>query len=197
MITESLSVPAEVSEQIQSVHAEVETLQRELHQALEVWHGALLGEKNQFDELLRHKESAWMEQEAEWQRQKQAYEQRIQDLQNEFDIRLKQTEQNAVRSLNELEDAWQRDKLTWTPAGAPAAETAPTTPDWIAEKQTLETRVLELETQLAQLSESPADPVGFSNELLNACLQALDHQIEVLYDLVQNHHDFANREPLS
>lgn len=203
MITQNPAVPTEVTEQIQTLKTQVETLQRELSQAMEIWHQTLQGEKRNFAELLLHKESAWQEQEAEWLKQKQAFEQRIEDMQTEFESRLRQTEQNATRTFNELEDAWQRDKLSWqTPKPQPTPELAPeqSLAPWLEEKQTLETRIRELEARLMEVPaavETVSEKSPLSDELLQACLHALDHQIEVLYDLVQHHSQFAYRESLS
>jgi len=106
-------VPAEISETIGNLHNEIEKLRLELGQALEVWQSTLVAERAQFDELLKHKELAWSEQENQWARQSQAYEQRLEELKSDFEVRLKQTEQNASQALAQLDDDWQRDKLEW------------------------------------------------------------------------------------
>src|ERR1700733_11040450 len=117
MITEKPTdvVPPEIFQNIESLHGEVDKLQRELSQALEVWQTTLADEKKNFDELLEHKELAWQEQASQWSRQSQAYEERMTELKFELESRLKQSEQNAARALAELDDAWQRDKLEWGP----------------------------------------------------------------------------------
>jgi len=222
--TAVLAVPAEISETIGTLHAEVETLRRELTQALDVWQSTLAVEKNRFNELLEHKELAWREQESQWAAQAQTYEDRLEGLKTDFESRLKQTEQNAVHALAELDDAWQRDKLAWTPA--------PAVP-WPDERRALEEKAQSLENQLAdverlrteeragyesrireiedrariaagptpstvkalqgQLSEfqqavaSFQDRAAHSDELVSACVLALDYQISVLYDLIQQY----------
>src|SRR6185503_14333664 len=100
--------PADVSGSVEKMCEDVDNLRRELSQAQEVWQSTLAAEKNHFDELLAHKEMAWREQESEWARQCQAYEQRFAVLKSEFESRLKQTEQHAAHALSELDDAWQR-----------------------------------------------------------------------------------------
>src|ERR1700733_14857169 len=106
MITDSTTtVPTEVFQNIDGLHKKVEGLQRELAQALEVWQGTLNDEKNKFSELLEHKNLAWQEQDGQWTRQSQAYEERLVEMKADFEARLKQTEQNAVRALAELDDA--------------------------------------------------------------------------------------------
>ncbi len=179
MISEPLAaVPAEVTSQIEQLQAEIETLQRELGQARDVWRGTLEVEKKQFEEFVQHKTLAWQEQETQWLRQKLAYEQRIEELKTEFEARLKQTEQNAVRSLNELDDAWQRDKLDWGAKSAPPAIAA--APVASPQLDTLRQQLVDLQDQMATAQSKSAQ----SDNLVDACLQALDHQIEVLYDLM-------------
>lgn len=112
-------VPAEISETIGNLHREIEKLKLELGQALEVWQSTLTAERAQFGELLKHKELAWAEQENQWARQSQAYEQRLEELKSDFEARLKQTEQNASQALAQLDDDWQRDKLEWGNAAGP------------------------------------------------------------------------------
>ena len=117
MVTETdvSVVPPEISDTIGRLQTEIEKLQGELAQALTVWQSALDAEKAQFDDLVRHKELAWQEQESQWAGQSRTYEERLEALSSDFESRLKQTEQNAARSLSELDDAWQRDKLEWGP----------------------------------------------------------------------------------
>jgi hypothetical protein len=226
MITEPTApaVPAEISETIGTLQTEIESLRRELTQALDVWQSTLAAEKNRFEELLQHKELAWHEQESRWAAQAEAYEVRLEGLKTDFESRLKQTEQNAVHALSELDDAWQREKLSWTPA--------PAVP-WPDDRRALEEKVQSLEHQLAdverlwteeragyesriqgmesrariaagptpstvkalqgQLSEfqqavaSFQDRAAHSDELVSACVLALDYQISVLYDLIQQY----------
>ena len=204
MITDSTSaVPTEVFQNIDVLHEKVEKLQRELSQALEVWQGTLNDEKNKFSELLEHKDLAWQEQDVQWTRQCQAYEERLAEMKADFEARLKQTEQNAVRALAELDDAWQRDKLEWGPAARA---------EWPAQRRELEARAQALEQRIQELESRPEVTTGptpetvkalesqltdfqqtvaslqnqaaQSDELVNACVQAIDYQISVLHDLV-------------
>jgi len=204
MITEpavpgSTVVPTEISETIGNLHGEINKLKLELGQAMDVWQSTLASEKGQLGELLKHKELAWTEQENQWAKQSQAYEQRLGDLKADFEARLKQTEQNAAQALAQLDDDWQRDKLEWG-----------SQEQWAIERQALKEKVASLESALAEkkASASPTpdtvkvlqgqllefqqtvasfqDRAARSDELVNACVQALDYQISVLYDLVQH-----------
>jgi len=216
MITDlpSSSVPTEISENIDKVHTSVEQLHRELAQAQEVWQTTLVAEKNHFDELLKHKELAWREQEDQWAKQTQAYEARLESLKSDFESRLKQNEQLTAHALSELDDAWQRDKLEWGPSAGNA---------WRSEKQAMEEKITSLQNELAekdrsvqaapsaaavsdahvealqsQLRQFQTTVASFqdretrSDELVSACMQALDYQISVLYDLV---HHYASEQP--
>jgi hypothetical protein len=208
MVTESSSavVPPEVFQNIESLNGQVESLQRELTQALDVWQTTIADEKTRFEDLLEHKDLASQEQDGQWARQKDAFEERLSEIKSEFEMRLLQTEQNATRALSELDDAWQRDKLEWGPAAQAT---------WPAERRELEDKIQYLEEELAQLRkeqvlQTSAGPtpetvkalqaqlLDFqqtvaslqtralrSDELISACVQALDYQISVLYDLVQ------------
>jgi len=200
-------VPPEVSQSIETLYGEVESLERELDQALDVWRTTIADERKKFEDLLEHKQLASQEQDGQWARQKEAFEERLSEIKSEFEMRLIQTEQNATRSLSELDDAWQRDKLEWGPAAQA---------QWPAERRQLEDKVQALEEELAQLrrehvvqaSAGPTpetvkalqaqlldfqqtvaslqDRASRSDDLVNACVQALDYQISVLYDLVQH-----------
>jgi hypothetical protein len=226
MITETSStvVPPELFQTIETLQGNAEKLQRELAQALEVWQSTLTDDKNKFEELLGHKELAWQEQNGQWARQSQAYEERLAELKSEFDSRLKQTEQNAARALTELDDAWQRDKLAWGPAAqqewpaqrreleakAQALEERLSAIEsaHAAEREALQTRIWDLasrpepaagptpetvkalQSQLLEFQGTVAslqDQASHSDELVNACVQALDYQISVLYDLVYHY----------
>jgi Skp family chaperone for outer membrane proteins len=208
MITETSStvVPPEVFENIQTLNGQVENLQRELTQALEVWQATLADEKQKFEELLARKELAFQEQDGQWARQNQAYEERLAEMKTEFETRLSQTEQNATRALSDLDDAWQRDKLEWGPA-APS--------EWPAERRELQEKVKALEDELAGLTQERAlqdaaaptpetvkalevqllesqqtasslqDRATFSEEILSNSVKSLDDPIYFLSELVQ------------
>jgi len=200
-------VPPEVFQNIDLLNGKVENLQRELRLALDVWQTTIADERKKFEDLLEHKELAFQEQDGQWGRQKQAFEDRLTEIKSEFETRLLQSEQNATRALSELDDAWQRDKLEWGPAAQA---------QWPAERRQLEDKVQALEEELAALSRehvvqasagptpetvkalqaqlldfqqavaSLQDRASRSDDLVNACVQALDFQISVLYDLVQH-----------
>jgi len=203
MITETAAtaVPPQISESIGKLQTEVEKLQQELTQALDVWQSTLKTEKSQFDELLKHKELAWREQEEQWARQSQAYEEKLETLRSEFESRLKQSETFAAHALGELDDAWQRDKLEWGPT---ARDQWPSQRRELEEKVRSLERALEektkagptqstiqaLEAQLVQFQQTVTsfqDRAARSDELVSACMQALDYQISVLYDLVHHY----------
>jgi len=203
-------VPPEVFQNIESLNEQVDSLKRELAQAQEVWQGTLAEEKRKYEELLEHKELASREQEKQWARQTQAYEERLSEMATEFEARLAQNDQNAARALAELDDAWQHDKLGWGP-GSQA--------DWPAQRRELEVKAQALEEKLARLEGVIAVPAAAqagptpetvkalqdqliefqqtvaalqdrasrSDDLVNACVKALDYQISVLYDLVQHY----------
>jgi hypothetical protein len=208
MITEPSSavVPPEVFQNIETLNAQVESLQRELRQALEVWQTTLAEEKKTFEALLERKELAFQEQDGQWTRQNQSYEERLSEMKAEFDVRLLQTEQNAARSLSDLDDAWQRDKLEW----GPAAQS-----QWPDERRALEDKIQSLEAEIAQLKEEHSKQVAAAptpetvkalevqllesqqaatslqeraartEGMLSESVQSLDQQISVLYELVQ------------
>ncbi len=210
MITDptSTGVPKEILENIDSVHARVEKVSQELSQALTVWGSTLSQEKEQFESLLSRKELAAQEQDELWARQCKVFEERLSEMKFEFETRLQQAEQNAARSLTELDDAWQRDKLDW----GPEAQS-----QWPLQRRQLEAKVQALEVKLSQLeaeqqAPKPIDPsqetiralegqlqefqstvaelqnrTSKSDKLVYACVQALDYQISVLSDLIYHH----------
>ncbi len=141
-------VPPDVVHHIDQLHSGVETLQRELGQALTVWQTTLADEQTKFDTLRQHKELAWQEQDAQWARQAQSYEERLAEIKSEFESRLQQTEQNAARTLNELDDAWQRDKLEWAKAA--------NGDEWIRLRADLETKATSLEERIAIIEQTHA-----------------------------------------
>lgn len=124
----------------------------------------------------------------------------------EFDVRILQTEQNAARSLSDLDDAWQRDKLEW----GPAAQS-----QWPAERRALEEKIQSLEAEIAKLKEEHSaqaaaapttetvkalevqlletqqsatilqERAARTEGMLSDSVQSLDQQISVLYELVQ------------
>jgi hypothetical protein len=209
MITESSTsaVPSEVIQNIDSIQTRVESIQRELSQAMDVWNTTLADEKGKFESLMSHKEMASKEQDEQWARQSQGYEERLAQMKAEFDARLAQAEQNASRALAELDDSWQRDKLEWGPQaqsqwpfqrreleakiqaleaklfeleGEKAARVSQPEPETV---HALERQLLEFQETVSQLQSRASQ----SDELVNACVQALDYQISVLYDLIHHH----------
>lgn len=216
MITEPSTAvaPSEIYENIENVHQQVDALQRELAQATEVWKSTLAGEKEQFDTLLARKDMAAREQDGQWAAQSAIFEERLAQMRSDFEVRLMQAEQNAARALSEIDDAWQRDKLEW----GPQAQS-----QWPLQRAELETKVRDLEAKVTQLEaervQQAAQPTSEtvmalekqllefqetvaqlqsrssqSDELVNACVQALDYQISVLYDLIHHHAEPATPE---
>jgi hypothetical protein len=104
---------AELAGSVQRLHADLESIRRELDQALTVWQTALTQEKQNFHAEIQKAESTWQDRAQSWDQQKLAYEKKIEELESFFRTQIAATEQNALRALNELDDAWQRDKLGW------------------------------------------------------------------------------------
>ncbi len=187
MITEPTApaVTTEISQTIDALHGQVETLQRELSQALEVWQSTLSDEKKKFDDLLEHKTLAAEEQNVQWAKQTQGYEERLAEMKAEFDARIKQTEQNAIRARAELDDAWQRDKLEWGPQARA---------EWPSQRRELEAENDSLRARIHDLENQPVpEPAAVAPlpETIHV-LESLEHQIFALQNLV-----YPNASPAS
>jgi hypothetical protein len=98
---------------VRRLHSELENVQRELDQALEVWRHTLIDEKKELESQVHVKEKEWAEREKVWTEQRKTYEQKLESIETSFKTQLENGEQNALRALNDLDDSWQRDKLSW------------------------------------------------------------------------------------
>lgn len=140
-----------LSSTVERLRSDLENVQRELDQALGVWRQALITEKREFQTALVAKQRLWDDQETQWQRMRQSYEERILQLENNYQAQLQATEQNALRSLNDLDETWQRDKMTWHQGASQRMkdlEAEKTT--WAAQEERLQSRIVELETRLTE-----------------------------------------------
>lgn len=113
MVTESSVSLTDVVDSIGKLRTDLQTIQRELDQALSVWRTTLIDEKKEFQELLHQKQESWKKYEAEWEEQRAAYEKKIQELETLMNEKLAAVEENSRRALNDLEAAWQQNKAEW------------------------------------------------------------------------------------
>jgi chromosome segregation ATPase len=115
MITDKPPVfsPEDILENFQRLRTDLSVVQNELDQALSVWRAILSSEKQEFKKQLEDREKEWDREESVWQKDRQAYEQKVQELEAFFHKQLVATEKNAVRALNELDTAWQQERLRW------------------------------------------------------------------------------------
>ena len=139
--------PEDVRKNFERIQTDLNVVQNELDQALGVWRAILDGEKKEFAKLLEDREKDWDKDEQLWQRDQQAYRQKIDELETYFKNQLTVTEKNAVRALNELDAAWQQERLRWQETVAQQTTEFRQT----SELQTVSQQQLEL--RLAQLLE--------------------------------------------
>jgi len=152
VLTEAPAPLTSLSETVERLRSDLENIQRELDQALEVWRSTLITEKKEFQAQLQNQQQTWNADDRQWQRQREAYEQKIQDLQKTFDDQIALTEQNALRALNELDDSWQRDKLHWQQESSRRIkELELLETHGAAERQKQESALQELRDQVMQL----------------------------------------------
>lgn len=158
MLTEAPAPLTSLSETLEHLRSDLENIQRELDQALEVWRSTLINEKKEFQTQLQNQQQTWNEEDRQWQQQRQAYEQKIHDLQKTFDDQVALTEQNALRALNELDDAWQRDKLQWQQDSSRRIKELESREIHDAhERQKQETAIQELQEQILHLEAQVED----------------------------------------
>lgn len=152
MITEAPALLSTLSENVERLRLDLENIQRELDQALDVWRVTLVKEKQEFQTQLQNQQQTWNEEDRQWQLQREAYEQKIHDLQKAFDDQIALTEQNALRALNELDDSWQRDKLHWQQESSQRVRDLESREaGWTAERQKQESTLQDLQNRLAEL----------------------------------------------
>ena len=88
------------------------------------------------------RQKLWDQQDAEWQHDRQAHQQRVVELEDWFTKQLTATEQNALRALNELDSAWQRDKQQWHESAiGREKESRDRETAWLKEQRTGKTRI--------------------------------------------------------
>lgn len=180
MTAETSPAVAEFSKTVARLRSDIENIQRELDQAATVWRATLSDEKKEFGQLLQNKRHNWDEEEAKWQKQRDAYEQKIRELEAFFLNRLDLSERNAVRALNDLDDAWQRDKLQRENAaqiGQKEAESRLTA--WAAERERLRQEIDRLREQSEQQIASAA---ARSEEAVRHRLQDLWDRDKALWE---------------
>ena len=105
--------PEDLRKNFERLQTDLNVVQNELDQALGVWRTILDGEKLEFKKLLEDREKIWDRDEMQWQKDQQGYRQKIDELETYFKNQLAVTEKNAVRALNELDAAWQQERLRW------------------------------------------------------------------------------------
>jgi chromosome segregation ATPase len=105
--------PEDLRKNYERIQSDLNVIQNELDQALGVWRAILATEKEEFKKVLEDREKTWDREQAQWDKDRQAYEAKIQDLETFFQQQLSNTEKNAVRALNELDSAWQQERLKW------------------------------------------------------------------------------------
>ena len=184
---------ADLPQTLTRLRSDLENVQRELDQALGVWRNALIAEKKEFQSLLQAKQLAWNEQESEWQRQRLAYEQEIQELESFFKTELAAREQHGVQALNELDDSWQRDKLLWDQAATRRVkELEQREALWRAENQKQESRIQELQEKIARLeseertaSSPSAASEKIAREWTETTVRSLEHQVTTLDTMIR------------
>jgi hypothetical protein len=155
MTTETLPAVSSITENVDRLRTDLLQVERELDQALDVWRTALLTEKKEFQEVVQTKERAWAERDREWQRQRAGYEDRIRELEDHFKTQLAAADQNALRALNELDDAWQRDKLSWQHTALERLrELESHEAQWQAENERQQQALRDLEAKVKQQAES-------------------------------------------
>jgi chromosome segregation ATPase len=187
----------ELTQAIEQFRQELMGVQRELEQAADAWRSAVATEKEAFHTLLAFKQQAWDEQEAEWQLQRGGYEQKIRELEKFFTDHLQATEQNALKALNELDDSWQREKLSWQRSlSQQTQEWQEREASWRAERQEQALRIQALEQEIAQLQARLAEGEGEHQthqqqlENLQRSLEAQDSQWQQERILWQEREDF-------
>jgi chromosome segregation ATPase len=160
MITDAKDTPPtdDLRTHFERLQADLNIVQNELDQALTVWRAILSTEKQEFKKLLEDREKVWDREEATWQKDRQAYEQKIADLEAFFNKQITTTEQNAVRALNELDAAWQAERLRWQQTvGQDAKEVRQRDELQKVSLQQLEQRVAQLEDENNRLRASQSE----------------------------------------
>src|SRR4051794_9755672 len=102
--------PEDLLKNFQRLQSDLALIQNEFNQALDVWRTILTSEKQDFQRVLAERETAWDREEAQWQKDRDIYQQKVSDLETYFNEQLRETEKKAVHALNELDAAWQQER---------------------------------------------------------------------------------------
>lgn len=151
LTTESPDALTSLTTITERLRSDLENVQRELDQALGVWRQTLINEKREFQSKIQGHQRAWEDDENRWQDQRKAYEDRVIQLETAFQAQLTTSEQNALQSLNALDQAWQREKLNWHQAAQQkVTDLEKREAEWKLEQERLTVQVRDLEAQLDQ-----------------------------------------------
>jgi len=101
---------APIEDQFEKLDSELRDIQKELSQAMDVWRTTLLTEKEELKSSFETKYADWKKQGQSFERDRIAYEQKIQELQHFFEGKLKLAEQNAFQALQQMEATWKAEK---------------------------------------------------------------------------------------
>src|SRR5258707_15710601 len=111
--TSAVFTPEDLQKNIDRLQSDLSVVQNELDQALKVWRPLLASEKQESRKLMDDHAAGWDRDEIQWQKDRQAYEQKIQELETFFQEKLTLTDKNAIHALNELDAAWQQERTRW------------------------------------------------------------------------------------
>jgi hypothetical protein len=174
------TLPEELNSHIQRLQTDLDTIQRELDQALDVWRETLSTEKQEFEAQIKAKDSAWAERDQRWLDQRQEYETRIETLEATFKAQLNATEQNALRALNDLDTAWQSERAAWgQEAGQKIRELEARLDDKNAERAKQDEIIHALRAQIEHWENTQAQSAAKERELLRE-RQALTDRVQFL-----------------
>src|ERR1035438_4112812 len=98
---------------LDQIQAQLQSLQKELQGAVQTSRAGAESDQEKFQAELAARQRVWDQQDSDWQRDRNTYQKRVVELEEWFIKQLTVTEQNALRALNELDSAWQRDKHQW------------------------------------------------------------------------------------
>jgi hypothetical protein len=164
--------PENLRKNFDRIQSDLNLVQTELDQALGVWRAILASEKEEFKKILEDREKTWDRDQTQWEKDRLAYEQKIQDVESFFTQQLATTEKNAVRALNELDAAWQQERQRWQQTVAQQTKDA---------RQQIELQSVshqQLEQRVADLNQENAELRAQLEHLTTENAQQTDWQIE-------------------
>jgi chromosome segregation ATPase len=153
--------PEDLQKNYLRLRTDLDIVQNELEQALTVWRAILENEKQEFHKTLQERATVWDREETQWEKDRTAYEQKIEELEKSFHKHLTETEQNAVRALDELDGAWQKEREKWQATFEQQARAAQ------EQDQSRHQTYQQLEAQLANVQKE--------NTLLNGRLDVMNN----------------------